>query len=155
MRRLKSQSAGILAALLVASTVGGCKHSEKAMSVPSDFQIMVGQEGGFAGRMNGYTFEADGSVVQWEGKYPGENTRADAPADKERAETLWKQAVEANIMQTSQQEVGDMTWFVSIRADGETRRVTWAGWPEEGQPLTDAQQFYNNCVEAAKSALSM
>ena len=142
-----------LVALLLASGPG-CKHSEKAMAAPSDLQIMVGQGGGFAGRMTGYTIGADGSVVEWEGKYPGENKRADAPADKERAAALWQQAVEANILETSQQEVGNMTWFVNVRADGQTRRVSWSEWPEDRTTLSDAQAFYNACVEAARAALT-
>ncbi|NNE33792.1 MAG: hypothetical protein HKN13_01050 [Rhodothermales bacterium] len=153
----------LIAFLSFAVLGSGCKHSEKQMDdpnlaasveVPSDLQIIAGQSGGFAGRSTGYTFSADGSVVEWEGKYPGENERATAPADLKRASSLWQHATDAAILQTTQQAVGNMTWFVTVTAGGESRRVSWAEWPEEGGALSDAQVFYNKCVEMAKDALS-
>lgn len=144
----------VIAALALCVAGSGCKHSQKAMAVPDDLQITIGQGGGFAGRMTGYTIAADGSIVQWEGKYPGENKRGEAPADEKRAATLWSQATEAGLLTSSEQEVGNMTWFVSVTADGESRRASWASWPDTGTTMSEAQEFYRACLEVASAAVN-
>jgi hypothetical protein len=145
--------------VVVTSTSMGCKHSQKGStdaqvaSIPADLEIIAGQTGGFAGRMTGYTFSADGSVVEWEGKYVGENKRGSAPADLERAATLWQHATDAGMMEKGEQARGNMTWFVTVKAGGESREVSWASWPQNGGELTEAQEFYNVCVAQARKAL--
>ena len=143
-------------------TGSGCKNSDQrshdasqyaTLIVPADLEITIGQTGGFAGRMRGYTIAADGSLSEWEGKFPGENKRRSAQADSARAALLWRLAKEADILQTSQQAVGNMTWFVTVSAGGESRQVSWARWPEDASDQTKAQRYYESCLAAAKSAL--
>ena len=152
----------MLAAAALVLTAAACKNSDQraqgagtpgAEEVPGDLEITFGQTGGFAGRMTGYTMLADGSLPEWEGKFPGENKRRTAPADSERAASLWRLATEAAILETSEQATGNMTWFVTVSAGGESRQVSWAGWPADGEAQTPAQRYYETCLEVAKAAL--
>lgn len=134
-------------------TGAGCKGGENAAenaSIPSDLRIIVGQQGTFAGRGMGYTIDAAGNVSRWEGKYPGEIVQADTTIDRGQVEQLWRRAEEIGFLSMQDQEMASMYNFVSVRAGGESRRVTWTK-REEDAP-TPAQAFYDECMQTAKSA---
>ncbi len=149
----------ILAALstglvMVMLGIDGCKHSEKNPSVeeiPSDLQIIFGQQGTFAGRSMGYSIYGDGQVVRWEGKYPEENKEATATVDADHVRRLWKRAQEIGFLEMSDQAMATVNTFITLTADGESRRVTWVD--RDANAPTPAQKFYDECVDVAKKAL--
>ncbi len=147
----------IIAAALTIACLPGCKNGENVsrseVALPADFDIIVGQTGGFAGRMTGFAVNADGVVMEWEGKHAKENIRRESAPDPTRALTIWRDATEAGILQMSEQAAGEATWFVALTAGGESRRVSWSSWPSDPEDMTEAQRFYNRCVELAKSTL--
>lgn len=142
---------GIMAFLVAP---GGCKQGEKASAmsedIPSDLKIIIGQQGTFAGRSMGYSINADGAVLRWEGKFPEEHVEARASAPEAQVEQLWKHAREIGFLQMQEQVMSTVNTFVNVTANGESRRVTWDRRDENA--LTAAQQFYDACMEVAAGA---
>lgn len=143
----------LMIALLMGA--GGCKTGEESAStgsdVPSDLEIVFGQQGTFAGRGMGYSINAAGEVVRWEGKYPGELKEARAAIDPKHVRRLWHRAEEIEFLSMQDQTMATLHSFISVSAGGESRRVTWAE-RAEGSP-TPAQDFFDECMETARMAL--
>ena len=134
-------------------TAAGCKGGENAAenaSIPSDLRIIVGQQGTFAGRGMGYTIDAAGNVSRWEGKYPGEIVQADTTIEPGQVEQLWRRAEEIGFLSMQDQEMASIYNFVSVRARGESRRVTWTQRDDDAP--TPAQAFYDECMQTARAA---
>lgn len=121
--------------------------ASSAGAIPADFQLIVGTSGGFAGRMNGYTIEANGAVTQWEGKYPGENVTQTGQLNAEEMAELWHEMEEAAYFDYQQQEAGNMTTFMNARADGKTHRVTWPRQLGEVPAGSKMQVLHAACME--------
>jgi len=139
--------------LLLALSFGGCKQGEKtsaqANPVPEDLKLTFGQSGGFAGRMMGYSIDAGGTVVRWEGKYPEENRQATSTLDQAQVQQLWDHATAIELLEMQEQVMDNIVWFVTVTAEGESRRVTW----NKQDPEAPVQQFFNACMDLAKTAL--
>lgn len=121
--------------------------------VPADLYIIFGREGGFAGRMAGYTVRADGTVSQWEGKFVGENVLRTATLPPERLRALWTQVQSTRFFERDQQQVGNMTEFVNITAAGRSHRVSWTvplGEKRADEPL---QQLYTTLESTVHAAM--
>ena len=145
-----------LSTILAVSLMGanGCKHAEESASaeeIPSDLKIVFGQQGTFAGRGMGYSIDASGEVVRWEGKFPGENTEASATVEENHVRSLWNHAQEIGFLEMQDQAMSTINYFVTLTANGESRRVTWIERNEDA--LTPAQRFYDECRAVARSAL--
>lgn len=134
---------------------GGCKNGEKSASagsaVPSDLKIVFGQQGTFAGRGMGYSIDAVGDVVKWEGKYPGEIREAQAEIDPKQVRRLWHRAEEIDFLSMKDQAMATAHQFITVSAGGESRRVTWVARDEDAP--TPAQAFYDECMATARAAL--
>ncbi|MBT8400971.1 MAG: hypothetical protein KJO98_10890 [Rhodothermia bacterium] len=143
----------VVAILLMGSN--GCKHTEEnrpmTSEVPSDLKIIFGQQGTFAGRGMGYSIAGSGEVLRWEGKYPEENIEASAVTDSGHIQSLWQRAQEIDFLEMRDQSMSTVHYFVTMTANGESRRVTWVERNEES--LTQAQEFYEECRAVAMSAL--
>lgn len=156
MTRLhRSRQVALLLMIIMLSAGAGCKHGERSGSadtqLPPDLLIMFGQQGTFAGRGAGYSIDAAGDVVRWEGKYPGEDTTAAAAVGRDQVQELWNRAREIGFLSMQDQEMASMYYFVSVTAGGESRRVTWTA--REQNASTPAQAFYDECLETARLAL--
>ena len=139
-------------ALLIGA--GGCKNGESASdgsAVPPDLEIIFGQQGTFAGRGMGYSIDANGNVVRWEGKYPGEVTEAEATIDSKQVRRLWRRAEDIEFLSMQDQAMATVYSFISVTAGGESRRVTWA--ERDADAPTPAQEFFDECMETAREAL--
>lgn len=141
--------------LMIASLIGGCKNGEESASarsdVPTDLEIVVGQQGTFAGRGMGYSINALGEVVRWEGKYPGEIIEDHATITPKQVQRLWHRAEEIDILSMKEQSMASIHSFITVSAGGESRRVTWTE-REEDAP-TPAQALFDECMETARAAL--
>lgn len=145
----------MLLMIIMLSAGAGCKHGEGSGSadgeIPSDLLIIFGQQGTIAGRGAGYSIDAAGEVVRWEGKYPGEDTTAAAAVGRDHVRMLWDRARDIGFLSMEDQAMASMYYFVSVTADGESRRVTWT--PRGQDAPTPAQSFYDECMEVARLAL--
>ena len=144
---------GAAVSTLLLMGMSGCKHGEKTPSdaIPSDFSITCGIQGTFAGRSLGYSIDALGEVVQWEGKYPGEIRQATAMLDRKEVGRLWQRAEDIKFLQMKEQAMTVEGSFVTVSAAGESRRATWAAL-DEREP-TPAQTLFDECMSMARTAL--
>jgi len=140
---------------IIACLTGSCKQGEKTSSmtqeIPSDLKIIFGQQGTFAGRSMGYSINGTGEVIRWEGKYPEEHTEATATVSEDEIQRLWRHAQKIGFLEMKEQAMSTVNMFITVTADGESRRVTWVGRDEDA--LTPAQKFYDECLAVAKAAL--
>lgn len=128
----------------------GCKSGDRAAGVPSDLKIVFGQEGTFAGRGMGYSIDAFGEVVRWEGKFPEEVVEARAKIDHRQVRRLWRRAEEIGFLHMQDQAMATVTSFITVTARGDSRRVTWT--ERDDTSLTPAQEFFDECMSVAKAA---
>jgi len=135
--------------------VAGCKQSEQSASggdpVPDDLKIMFGLHGAEAGRDRGHSINADGEVIQWVGLYPEQNRQATGRADAEEVRRLWSHADSIGFLEMEEQVMAAAYWFISVSANGESRRVTWV--ERDDAAPTPAQEFFDACSEVAQTAL--
>ena len=120
---------------------------------PDDFQMTFGITGLPAGRMQGYTVHADGTLIQWEGKYPGENVRREGKLTPDQVNEIWTDVETSSYFTQSDMGKGLSNHFMNITADGESKRVTWNQAP--GQPPLEGavQSLYNSCNTVVKAVL--
>ncbi len=136
--------------------LAGCKCGESSSSssgqeIPADLTILFGRQGTFAGRSMGYSINADGDVVRWEGKFPGENQLAAATVGRHEVRRLWRRAEEIGFLQMKEQAMATEGLFITLSAGGESRRVTWVA--RAGEAKTPVQAFFDECMDVAKTAL--
>jgi hypothetical protein len=129
----------------------GCKSGDQsARRVPSDLRIVFGYDGTFAGRSMGYSINALGEVVRWEGKYPEEVVEATARVDRKHVERLWRRAEEIDFLKMQEQAMATVNSFITVSARADSRRVTWVNRDETA--LTPVQEFFDECMSVAKAA---
>ena len=146
--------------LITLTTISACSQkmattddTPELQPPPEDFQMTFGISGLPAGRMQGYTVHADGKLIQWEGKYPGENVRQEGQLTPEQVHEIWADVESSSYFTQSDMGKGMANHFMNITANGEARRITWNQGP--GQPLQEGpvQSLYNACSEVVKAAL--
>ena len=122
--------------------VTGCRRSispDTAESTqydpaPSDFKMMLGQGGGFAGRWTGFTIESDGSIVEWSGPVAGSNEHPAGTLGREGAAAIWHDVVKIDFFSQEIDERGEVTAFLTINADSVEHRVSWIPGVEGLEP---------------------
>ena len=137
--------------VLVLMVSACCKPAASPTEVPSDFKIILGRQGTFAGRSMGYSIDAGGRVVRWEGKYPEETRQATARLDRKDVKRLWRRSEDIDFLKMSDQAMATTGAFIAVTSGGQSRRVTWT--ERDDGALTPAQRFFDECLDAAQSAL--
>lgn len=123
-------------------------------NVPSDFSIRFGEGGGFTGLWKGYTIQADGTILSWQGRMAGENPKIAGQVSVEQVQALWQEIQNADFFVTQADQKGNMTKFMLVTANSKSHEVSWPG--EMGQKAASApnsleqlQQFCQKIVEQA------
>lgn len=148
---------GILGILLIVAVLGpGCQPSarpEAAAPTPEDFTLRFGQGGGFSGLWQGYTIRPDGGVTQWNGPAAGANEEPAGRLSRAQMDSLWQRVEAAGFFSQDTREVGNMTAFIEVQAEGRTHRASWiprvVGDPET--PLEHLYAFSRALARAAGS----
>jgi hypothetical protein len=139
-----------LAALMLA----GCKSGERATAddeaVPPDLKVVFGMQG--SARMQGHSISADGTVSRWEGLYPEQNVQARSSADREEVRRLWQQVQRVGFLDMEEQAMAQSFWFITVSANGKSRRVTWIDRTDQGP--VGAQALFDACLDVARKALA-
>ena len=146
----------LIGILLVAMMLGaGCRPAARPeatqAAVPSDFTVRFGQGGGFSGRWQGYTVRPDGAVARWNGPTAGANEEPAGQLSAAQMQALWQRVEAADFFAQDAREVGNMTAFIEVEAEGRTHRASWI--PRVlGEPETPLEQLYAFSRALAASA---
>ena len=114
-------------------------------SIPSDFQLTIGEGGGFTGRWNGFIVDSTGTVFSWRGITPGQNTERITKLARPEFDQLWQTIINARFFDIDTTGTGNITLTMQVTAAGKVHRASWAK-PAETQPrLAPVQVLYDAC----------
>ena len=114
---------GFITFLLLACS--GSKTIQKSPSFPDDLRISIYQGGGVAGIWRGYTIEANGSVMRWQGRLPETNPEVSGQLSPSELHTLWQAIQAADFFNVRLTNTGNLTTFIKIQASGRQNIVSW------------------------------
>jgi hypothetical protein len=134
--------------LLVAS----CQSSETAKpeltpstTIPSDFQLVIGEGGGFTGQWRGYIVDSAGMVSTWTGTSPEQNVKRSAELARRQFDKLWQLIANSRFFETDSTGTGNMTVALQVTANGKVHRTSWAKPSGTRSPLAPVQVLYDSC----------
>lgn len=151
--RLWSGGALSMLVLLGAACAGKPASSARGAAVPADLHIILGTAGMTPGGMQGWSIRADGTVMAWAGKAPEADVRATGTLPAGQVADLWAAIRDAGFFDVEEQAMATRVAFITVTADGRSRRVAWTR--PLGQPLPDSplERLYARLREAATTAL--
>ena len=119
------------------------KKADDQIAIPAQFSIMFGQGGGFTGRWSGYTIEADGTLLKWDGRYAEDGAKPIAQLTPEQMGSLWQCVNDHNFFDRIREEYGNQTAIMRVTAEADTHRVSWKPVVRESKyPLTPLDSLY-------------
>jgi hypothetical protein len=144
-----------LAAFLIIATtlsLASCSSSEAAKSdvyaqatLPSDFQLTMGEGGGFTGQWNGFVVDSAGTVSSWRGTSPDQNVKRTGKLARPQFDKLWQIILNTRFFDIDTTGTGNMTVAIQVTAGGTTHRTSWAK-PSGTRPrLAPVQMMYDSC----------
>ena len=142
-----------LALLLLAACSPSRQAGSDAGAPPPDFVVLFGRTGGMAGQMQGHTIRADGTVLRWNGRSPEEHVQAEGHLDPAQIAALWARVQAAELSSMQRQDMDPTVTFVTVTADGDSRRVAWHTPLGETPPDTPVQALYDDLMATAHAAL--
>lgn len=114
-------------------------------SPPHDFQLVIGEGGGFTGQWNGYIVDSTGTVSSWRGTAPEQNMKRTAKLARKQLDKLWQSITNARFFDFDSTGTGNMTVAMQVTANGTIHRTSWAK-PSGGRvPLAPVQALYDSC----------
>jgi hypothetical protein len=135
-------------ALLLAS----CQSSETTKtdlysqtSAPSDFQLVIGEGGGFTGQWNGFVVDSTGAVSSWRGTTPEQNVKRIAKLARQQYEKLWQMIINARYFDIDTTGTGNMTVAMQVTANGTVHRTSWSKPSGTRTRLAPVQVLYDSC----------
>ena len=131
--------------------LSSCSQTQKSpvneAQVPSDFGIVFGEGGGFAGLWQGYTIKPDGTVLGWQGRVAEQNPRVIGKLSRAQQLALWQQVQGLDYFTLDSQERSNMTAFMRVTAKGNTHAVSWLAGSKESGIASSLQKIYGFCHE--------
>ena len=114
-------------------------------SVPSDFQLVIGEGGGFTGQWSGYVVDSLGTVFSWRGTSPDRNLKRTTTLARPQFDKLWQMISNARFFEFDTTGTGNMTVAMQVTAGGTVHRTSWAK-PSGTRPrLAPVQMLYDSC----------
>ena len=103
-------------------------------SLPADFSCRVGFGGGITGLWSGYTLEADGTVLSWEGRIAGLDPQPAGQIPTEAVQRLWQLVQDRQFMTLRSDTRGNMTYMIEVTAGGRTHTAWWSAEARPAKP---------------------
>lgn len=128
------------------------RHSnDPTGTVPADFELVFGSGGGITGLWQGFTLQADGRLLRWNGPMAGANETVAGSVSMDDRRALWNEIEAAKFFEETKDERGNMTRRISVTANEKTHHVYWpmVVGTQETQPL---DRLYERCEETASRA---
>jgi hypothetical protein len=114
-------------------------------SAPSDFQLMIGEGGGFTGQWNGYVVDSTGTVSTWRGSSPDQNVKRTVKLARQQFDRLWRTIANARFFDIDTIGTGNMTVAMQVTANGTVHRASWAKPSGTRSHLAPVQVLYDSC----------
>jgi hypothetical protein len=114
-------------------------------SAPKDFQLMIGEGGGFTGIWTGYVVDSTGTVSSWRGISPDQNTKRTGKLGRQQFEKIWQMILNARFFDIDSTGTGNMTVAMQVSASGTVHRTSWAKPSGTRSPLAPVQLLYDSC----------
>jgi hypothetical protein len=129
-----------------------CRSSEATKSdiyslasVPTDFQLVIGEGGGFTGQWSGYVVDSAGVIFSWRGTSPEQNVKRTTKLTRPQFDKLWQMIANAHFFDIDTTGTGNMTVAMQVTAGGTVHRTSWAK-PSGNRPrLAPVQMLYDSC----------
>lgn len=142
--------ASLLAKILTVATAISLLSCQKpefrpATSVPSDFQLTIGEGGGFTGQWNGFIVDSTGTVFSWRGITPGQHTERITKLAPPEFEHLWQTITNARFFDIDTTGTGNITLTMQVTAAGKVHRASWAKPAETRSHLAPVHMLYDTC----------
>jgi len=145
----------LLSSILIIVTglfIVSCQSSETTKpdlysqtSAPSDFQLVIGEGGGFTGQWNGYIVDSAGTVSTWRGISPDQNVKRTAKLARKQFDKLWQVIANARFFEIDTTGTGNMTVALQVTANETVHRTSWAKPSGIRSPLAPVQVLYDSC----------
>jgi hypothetical protein len=114
-------------------------------SVPNDFQLVIGEGGGFTGQWSGYVVDSAGAIFSWRGTSPEQNVKRTTKLTRPQFDKLWQMIANAHFFDIDTTGTGNMTVAMQVTAGGTVHRTSWAK-PSGNRPrLAPVQMLYDSC----------
>jgi hypothetical protein len=114
-------------------------------SAPSDFQLVIGEGGGFTGQWSGFVVDSTGTVSSWRGTAPEQNVKRTAKLARQQFEKLWQMFVNARYFDIDTTGTGNMTVAMQVTANGTVHRTSWSKPSGTRTRLAPVQVLYDSC----------
>jgi hypothetical protein len=122
------------------------KSDPKASAtIPSDFQLVMGEGGGFSGQWNGYVVDSTGTVSTWRGISHDQNVKRSTKLARKQFEKLWQVITNGHFFDIDTTGTENMTVAMQVTANGTVHRTSWAKPSGTRSPLTPVQLLYDSC----------
>lgn len=122
---------------------------------PGDFRIVIGEGGGIAGLMSGFTLVAAGDVFEWNGRAADQNLKRLGTLDPDTLEALWTTIKTANLLQKESVTANaNYVVMITITAEKSTRNFEWPVAAEEDSTLAPIMRFRARCLDAARAVIT-
>jgi hypothetical protein len=120
--------------------------------VPGDFRIVIGEGGGIAGLVSGYTVSAAGDVFEWKGRAAEQNLKRVGTLDPDTIKALWS-AINASQFLARESVTANANFIVMIAviAEKSTRNFEWSVAAKDDSTLAPIVKFRARCLEAVRA----
>jgi hypothetical protein len=148
-------SSNILISILtigIGVLLAACQSSETSKpdiyfqtSAPRDFQLVIGEGGGFTGQWNGFVVDSTGTVSSWRGTTPEQNVKHTTKLARAQFDKLWQMIVNARYFEIDTSGTGNMTVAMQVTANGTVHRTSWSKPSGARTRLAPVQVLYDSC----------
>jgi len=146
-------SAGLWSLLAVCAK-GNKSTAPSGGKPPADFALTFGEGGGFTGRWQGYTIQAEGSIYAWQGKMAGDHAILSGKLTEEQMRLLWRELEKEKFFEQELDQRGNMTAILRVTASGKTKELAWV--PQYGSATvakSTPQRLQQYCQQLVQQAV--
>jgi hypothetical protein len=122
--------------------------------VPGDLRIVIGEGGGIAGLMSGYSVDAAGDVFEWKGRAADQNLNRVGALDPDTLEALWS-AIKPSRLLERESVTANANYIVTIAitAEKSVRNFEWPVAAKEDSARAPIIRFRARCLEAVRAVI--
>jgi len=119
--------------------------------LPGDLRIVIGEGGGIAGLMTGYTVVAAGDIFEWRGRTADQDLKRVGALDPDTVKALWGTINSGKFLdRESTTGSANFIQMMSITANKSMRTFEWPVAVKEDSTIAPIVKFRARCLEAVR-----